>query len=65
MSDFLNKAKDMAEGLKDKMEEVLDSVDDKLPAGIKEKVDAVRAKVDDVLPGHADETPAADAASAD
>lgn len=31
MSDFLNKAKDFAEGLKDKVEDLVHTVEDKLP----------------------------------
>ena len=58
MSDFLDKAKSMAEGLKDKVDDVLDSVSDKLPEGIKSKVEDVREKVDGFLPGHDDATEA-------
>jgi ElaB/YqjD/DUF883 family membrane-anchored ribosome-binding protein len=59
MSDFLNKAKDAAEGLKDKAEEALAKVEDKLPEGVKDKVDAAKEKVEGLL-HKGDDAPAAE-----
>jgi hypothetical protein len=47
MSGFLDKAKDMAEGLKDKAEDLVEKVGDKLP-------DSVTDKIEKIIPGDSD-----------
>lgn len=48
MSDFLGKAKEMAEGLKDKVEDVIHSIEDKLPGhGVDDAKEAVETAADD------------------
>ena len=57
MNDFLDKAKDMAEGLKDKVEDMIpDSVKEKLHIG-GDADDAESAAVDtaDAIPGNTDD----------
>jgi hypothetical protein len=51
---LLDKAKEAAEGLKDKAEDLVDKVGDKVPDGLKDKVDAVKNKIEDVIPGDKD-----------
>ena len=58
MSDFLDKAKDMAEGLKDKVgdiaEVVGDKVSDVLPDSVEEKFGAVKDKINGLIDGPSD-----------
>ncbi len=54
MSGFLDKAKEAAEGLKDKVADLVDKAEEKVPDGLKDKVDAVRNKIEDAIPGDRD-----------
>jgi hypothetical protein len=47
MSGFLDKAKDAAEGLKDKVEELI-------PDSVEEKLGALKDKIEDKIPGDKD-----------
>ena len=58
MSGFIDKAKEAAEGLKNKAEALVDKVEEKIPDGMKEKasgiVGKISDKVEDVIPGDKD-----------
>jgi hypothetical protein len=47
MSGFLDKAKDLAEGLKDKAEDLVEKVADKLPESVQDKIESI-------IPGDSD-----------
>ena len=65
MSGFLDKAKEAAEGLKDKAEALVDKVEEAIPDSVKEKAgdlkekagemaSKVKDKVEDIIPGDKD-----------
>ena len=51
MSDFLNKAKDMAADMKGKIEDLVDKVEDHIPGhqDLKDKVHGLTDKADEIL----------------
>ena len=64
MSGFLDKAKDLAEDVAEKVEPLIDKLEGKLPESVKAKVEPVLDKIKDMLPGDkSDKAGAADGAA--